>query len=177
MAEAAAVFTYGFSNRTWEETLSILSAWKIERLVDIRTLPGSRRFPWFNREELETALPAAGIEYVYLPELGGFRKGPVWPENAGWRNASFRRYADYMQTSEFAAGLEELIALFKDRRTVYVCTEAVYWRCHRALVSDALLVRGYRVEHIMSATTGHPHALTKLARVDGTKITYPAESP
>lgn len=174
--DTADVFTYGFSNRTWEETVEILQAWKIERLVDIRTLPGSKKFPHFNIEHLQEALPADGIEYVYLKALGGFRRtSDRGDENAGWRNASFRNYADYMQTAEFSAALEELIRLFGEKRTVYCCTEAVYWRCHRALVSDALLVRGFQPGHIFTATKCELHKITKFAHVDGLIVTYPPE--
>ncbi len=169
------VFTLGFSNRSWEETVRILRSYAIERLIDIRTLPGSRHAPQFNRENLVHALPQAGLEYIHLKQLGGFRKSNSDdPLNAGWRNPSFRAYADYMQTAEFAAALEELIRLFKERRSVYVCTEAVFWRCHRSLVSDALSVHGYRPGHIFSATKCEPHRITPFARVDGVRITYPA---
>ncbi len=170
------VLTLGFSNRSWEETVGILRSFGIERLADIRTLPGSRYAPQFNQENLQGALPGAGIEYIHLKKLGGLRKpNKNDSTNAGWKNASFRAYADYMQTPDFEAALEELIRLFRQRRTVYVCTEAVFWRCHRSLVSDALLVRGYCPGHIFSATKCEPHRMTSFARVEGTRVTYPAE--
>ena len=168
------VLTLGFSNRDWEETLAILRATQVQLLADVRTAPGSRKFPWFNQDHLQTALPEEGIDYVYMPQLGGFRKGSVSELNAGWRNASFRRYADYMQTAEFREGIDQLIETMGGKRTIYVCTEAVFWRCHRALISDALLVRGYKVGHVFSATKVEPHRLTPFAKVEGLQITYPA---
>ncbi len=168
------VFTIGFSNRSWEETLDILRKFDIRRLVDIRTLPGSRHTPQFNQEHLAAALPQSGIEYVHMKSLGGLRKVKKdQTTNSGWRNDSFRAYADYMQTVDFERAIEELIRLFREMRTVYACTEAVFWRCHRALVSDALLVRGHRPGHIFSATECKPHRLTPFARVEGQRITYP----
>jgi uncharacterized protein (DUF488 family) len=168
-------FTMGFSNRTWEATVVILQGFGIERLVDIRTLPGSRRTPQFNLENLQDKLPEAGIEYVHMKSLGGLRK-PMKDSslNAAWRNHSFRGYADYMQSPAFEESLKTLISLIKEKRTVYVCTEAVFWRCHRQLVSDALHIRGYRIGHILGTGKVQAHSLTPFARVDGNHITYPA---
>src|SRR5262249_881856 len=148
--------------RTWEETLTILNAFGIQRLVDIRTLPGSKHTPQFNLEHMREALPEAGIEYVHLKSLGGLRK-PAKDSmlNASWKNSGFRGYADYMQTDDFEAALRILIALSKEKTTVYCCTEAVFWRCHRQLVSDALLVRGFHIGHIFSASKVEEHKLTK----------------
>ena len=167
------VWTLGFSNRTWEDTEDILHTFGIEVLADVRTAPGSRRYPQFNKASLEEALPKIGMEYVPMPILGGFRKGPLTELNAGWRNASFRHYADYMQTPEFDQGIEELVERLQRNRTVYVCTEAVFWRCHRALISDALEARGVRVGHIFSATKAERHRITPFAQVEGLRITYP----
>jgi uncharacterized protein (DUF488 family) len=169
------VHTMGFSNRTWDDTLEILRAFEIRRLVDIRTLPGSRHTPQFNLEHLKTALPAAAIEYFHMKTLGGLRK-PLKNSstNAGWRNDSFRGYADYMQTQEFEVALNELIRLFLEKPTVYVCTEAVFWRCHRQLVSDALVIRGYHVGHIFSASKVEAHKLTQFLKAQGTAVTYPS---
>jgi uncharacterized protein (DUF488 family) len=168
------VYTMGFSNRTWDETLEIFSAQKIQRVVDIRTLPGSKHTPQFNLEHLQTELPKAGIEYLHLKSLGGLRKARKDSTlNAAWRNDGFRGYADYMQTPEFDSAIGELIRLFKEKTTVYCCTEAVFWRCHRQLVSDALLARGYRVGHIFNATKVENHTLTKFVKVEGTRLTYP----
>src|SRR3989442_9258354 len=169
------VYTMGFSNRTWVETIEILSAYKILRLVDIRTLPGSKHTPQFNLEHLQAALPEAGIEYVHLKSLGGLRKARKDSTvNAAWRNDTFRGYADYMQTPEFEQAIGELVRLLKEKTTVYCCTEAVFWRCHRQLVSDALLARGYRVGHIFNATKVDEHSLRKFVKAVGTTLTYPA---
>jgi uncharacterized protein (DUF488 family) len=167
-------YTMGFSNRTWDDTVQILHAFQIRRLVDIRTLPGSKHTPQFNLEAMQQELPRAGIEYIHMKSLGGLRK-PLKEstQNAAWRNSGFRGYADYMQTPQFELALEELIALLKEKRTVYCCTEAVFWRCHRQLVSDALLVRGYRVGHIFSAAKAEEHQLTEFVKVDGLRLTYP----
>ena len=165
----------GFSNRTWEQTIQALHAFEVQRLVDIRTLPGSKHTPQFNLEHLKDALPRAGIEYIHMKSLGGLRK-PVKDAtiNSAWQNSGFRGYADYMQTSEFEAAINELIRLLKEKTTVYCCTEAVFWRCHRQLVSDALLVRGYRVGHIFSPSKVEEHHLTKFVKADGTRLTYPS---
>src|SRR5262245_57571376 len=137
------VYTMGFSTRTWDETVEILNGFSILRLIDIRTLPGSKRTPQFNLEHLKVALPKAGIEYIHLKSLGGLRKARRdSTTNKAWRNETFRGYADYMQTQEFEDALTTLEDLISEKTSVYVCTEAVFWRCHRQLVSDALLVRG-----------------------------------
>jgi uncharacterized protein (DUF488 family) len=169
------VYTMGFSNRTWDETVEILATFKINRVIDIRTLPGSKHTPQFNLEHLQEALPDEGIDYVHLKSLGGLRKPRKDSTlNSAWRNDGFRGYADYMQTPEFESALGELIGLFKEKTTVYCCTEAVFWRCHRQLVSDALLVRGYSVGHIFSAGKVENHTLTKFVKADGTRLTYPS---
>jgi len=175
MDQSFDVFTMGFSNRTWDETIRILQIHEIRRLVDIRTLPGSRRTPQFNLENLQQSLPEHGIDYVHMKSLGGLRK-PLKDStlNAAWRNDGFRGYADYMQSSGFEESLQTLIKLMKEQRTVYVCTEAVFWRCHRQLVSDALLIRGYQVGHILGVNEAQPHKLTPHARVEGERLTYPA---
>ncbi|HYR91962.1 MAG TPA: DUF488 domain-containing protein [Terriglobia bacterium] len=168
------VYTMGFSNRSWDDTLAILQAFEIKQLVDIRTLPGSKHTPQFNLEHLQEALPRAGIEYVHIKNLGGLRK-PLKDStaNAAWRNDSFRGYADYMQTPQFETALNQLIRLLSEKTTVYCCTEAVFWRCHRQLVSDALLVRGYHVGHIFSASKVEEHQLTNFVKAHGTTVTYP----
>lgn len=175
MDHAFDVFTMGFSNRTWEDTVTILANHHTQRLVDIRTLPGSRRTPQFNLENLQQKLPEAGVEYLHLKSLGGLRK-PIKDStlNAGWRNDGFRAYADYMQSPEFERALETLVGLLTEKRTVYACTEAVFWRCHRQLVSDALHIRGFRVGHIMGPAKVQAHQLTPFARVDNLRVTYPA---
>jgi uncharacterized protein (DUF488 family) len=168
-------YTMGFSNRSWEETLEILNVFKLGRLVDIRTLPGSKHTPQFNLEHLQKELPKSGIEYVHMKNLGGLRK-PLKDStvNSAWQNSGFRGYADYMQTPGFAGALDELVRLIKEKPTVYCCTEAVFWRCHRQLVSDALLVRGYHIGHVFSATKVEEHKLTKFLKAEGTRVTYPS---
>ena len=168
-----AVFTVGHSTLPIERFIAVLAAFRIERLADVRTVPRSRRNPQFNADALAASLPAAGIEYVPLGELGGLRKPRADSPNAGWRNESFRGYADYMQTEPFGAGLERLIELSRERRTAIMCAEAVPWRCHRSLVADALAVRGIPVIEILGETSYRDHALTPFARVAGTRVTYP----
>jgi len=168
-------YTMGFSNRTWDQTLEILQAFRIERLIDIRTLPGSKHTPQFNLEHLQQALPIEGVEYIHLKGLGGLRKPRKdLTLNAAWENSGFRGYADYMQTPEFEEALNQLIAFLKEKTTVYCCTESVFWRCHRQLVSDALLVRGYQTGHIFSASKVEAHKLTKFVKAEGVRVTYPS---
>ena len=169
------VYSMGFSNRTWDDTIAILRKFEIHRLVDIRTLPGSKHTPQFNQGHLQQALPQAGIQYVHMRNLGGLRK-PVKNSatNAAWRNDSFRGYADYMQSPQFESALNELIGLLSETTTVYACTEAVFWRCHRQLVSDALTVRGYSVGHIFSVAKVEQHKLTEFLKAQGTTVTYPS---
>jgi uncharacterized protein (DUF488 family) len=143
----------------------------------VRTAPGSRRHPQFMGGALAQSLPAVGIDYVHLKELGGFRKPRPDSPNGAWRNQSFRGYADYMQTPEFEATLDRLIKLASERRTAVMCSEAVPWRCHRSLIADALTVRGIPVEHVMSERAANPHRLTRFAHVDGERITYPPPAP
>jgi uncharacterized protein (DUF488 family) len=144
-------------------------------VVDVRTVPRSRHNPQFNKTSLPNSLKKAGLGYVHLPGLGGLRHTQRDSVNIGWRNASFRGYADYMQTPEFEQSLEDLIQLANQERIVLMCAEAVPWRCHRSLIGDALLIRGIRTEDIMSATRCQVHTLTPFALVLGTTITYPAE--
>jgi uncharacterized protein (DUF488 family) len=170
-----AVLTIGHSTRTLEEFIGLLQAHGATRVVDVRTVPRSWHNPQFNQASLPRALEKAGLGYVHLPGLGGLRHAQRDSLNVGWRNASFRGYADYMQTPEFEQSLEELIRLAKQERIAVMCAEAVPWRCHRSLIADALLVRGIRTEDIMSPTRRQVHTLTPFAKVRGTTITYPAE--
>jgi uncharacterized protein (DUF488 family) len=169
------ILTIGHSTHTLEEFVVILKAHDVAQLVDVRTIPKSRRVPQFNAESLVEKLPAQAIDYVHVKALGGLRHAQKDPVNTGWRNASFRGYADYMGTREFQQGLDRLLELARARRTAIMCAEAVPWRCHRSLIGDALLVRGVKVEDIMNAKTRREHELTPFARVDGLTITYPAE--
>lgn len=173
-SRALTILTIGHSDRTWKEFLAILRAHGVKRVVDVRSIPRSRHNPQFDQKTLRKKLRAAKIGYVHLRKLGGLRHSRRDSKNMGWRNTSFRGYADYMQTSDFDAGLQRLIKLARQKRTAIMCAEAVPWRCHRSLIGDALVVRGIRVEDIMSATTLRPHKLTSFARVRKNVITYPA---
>jgi uncharacterized protein (DUF488 family) len=169
-------FTIGHSNRSFEELLSMLQAHGVKRVVDVRTVPGSRRNPQFMKAALASELGKHDIAYSHLPTLGGFRKPRADSPNTAWRNESFRGYADYMGTPEFETALSDLIALGGDVPTTVLCSEAVPWRCHRSLIADALTLRGYPVEHIMSETQSRPHTLTPFARVEGERVIYPLPS-
>jgi uncharacterized protein (DUF488 family) len=173
-AVVRAVFTVGHSTRTLEAFIELLRAHGVTRLLDVRTVPRSRVNPQFNRETLPGALRGAGIAYDHLPDLGGLRHPWDDSPNLAWRNASFRGFADYMQTPEFAAGLETVIELARREQVALMCSEAVPWRCHRSLIADALTVRGVQVEHILRVTRRQVHALTPWARVEGERLTYPA---
>jgi uncharacterized protein (DUF488 family) len=170
----ARVLAIGHSTRPVEELVELLRGAEVAILADVRTIPRSRANPQFEGPALARALERAGIRYVHLPALGGLRrarKGSL--ENAAWRNASFRGYADYMQTPEFEEGLCQLRSLAREGPVCVMCAEAVPWRCHRSLVADALLARGVLVEHITGRARTRPHRLTPFARLEGRKITYP----
>jgi len=174
VTESTQIYSVGHSTRSEADFLALLRSFQIVQLADIRTLPGSNRHPQFNSQNLEAVLPKLGIGYAHLPKLGGLRRGlgPHSP-NRGWRNANFRGYADHMLTAEFEEGLAELLGL--PRPLAMMCAEAVPWRCHRSLVADALLVRGIVVSHIIGVSRASPHQLTSFAKVDGARLTYPAE--
>lgn len=174
MTDGPTIYTIGHSTRPIEEFIGLLKAHGVEQLVDVRTIPKSRRNPQYADEALADTLPKAGIGYSWMKSLGGLRRPHKDSLNDAWRNDSFRGYADHMQTDEFQLALEELIDVGSSTRTVIMCSEAVPWRCHRSLIGDALLVRGVRVLDIMSETKAQPHKLTSFASVDGTTITYPA---
>lgn len=169
------VYTIGHSTRTLDEFISLLRAHAVNQVVDVRTIPRSRHNPQFNFETIPSSLSRAGLKYVHMPGLGGLRHAKPDSLNTGWRNASFRGYADYMQTPEFEENLEKLVELAKDDRVAIMCAEAVPWRCHRSLIGDALTVRGIRTEDIMSTTQCRLHTLTPFAQAQGTTVTYPAE--
>ena len=173
---ALVIFTIGHSTRPVAELIRLLRAHGVRRLVDVRTMPRSRHNPQFNRERLSRALHGARIHYRHMPGLGGLRRPKPDSTNAGWRNTSFRGYADYMQTESFADNLQRLIELARREPTVLMCAEAVPWRCHRSLIADALVVQGIEVREIVSGTRAKSHTLTPWARVVGTLVTYPAAS-
>jgi uncharacterized protein (DUF488 family) len=177
--EKSVVLTVGHSTRTWKDFLRLLLAQRVQRVVDVRSIPCSRHNPQFNQETLPARLRAAGIAYVHLRKLGGLRRARPDSPNEGWRNVSFRGFADYMQTPEFAAGLKRLMKLALQKRSAIMCAEAVPWRCHRSLIADALVVRGIPVEDIMTSTRSRIHTPTPFAcvrkdSVQGRRITYPA---
>jgi uncharacterized protein (DUF488 family) len=167
------VCTIGHSNRTIEEFIGLLKQNGVACVLDIRTVPKSRHNPQFGQDILPDSLSAAGIGYRHLAGLGGLRRPHKDSPNAGWRNTSFRGYADYMQTDEFAQNVDAVAALARTTRCALMCAEAVPWRCHRSLVADALLLRDIPVEHIIGPQKRRPHTLTPFARVDGGRITYP----
>ncbi len=170
------IYTVGHSTRPIDALVEMLRAHGVARLVDVRSLPRSRRNPQFNRDAMPAPLAAAGIGYVHMPGLGGLRKPRPDSINTAWRNDGFRGYADYMQTPEFETNVEALLEQARREPIAYMCAEAVPWRCHRSLLSDALVARGIEVRHITSPTRAEPHTLTAFARVDGTRVTYPRSS-
>jgi len=171
--EPVVVLTVGHSNRPLDAFLNVLIAHRVELVCDVRTVPRSRHNPQSDRDELPASLKAAGISYAHLSGLGGLRRPRKDSTNLGWRNSSFRGYADYMQTEEFERNLEALLELARRRRTAVMCAEAVPWRCHRSLISDALVVRGVRVEHLLGAGRSQEHELTAWARIEGERVSYP----
>ena len=167
------VLTIGHSTRPIDEFIRLLTAHGVDRVVDIRTIPRSRQNPQFNRETLSRVLRRASIRYTHMSGLGGFRHPRRDSVNGGWRNASFRGYADYMQTATFRKSLDRCIDLARHGQVALMCAEAVPWRCHRSLVADALLVRGLAVSEITSRIRTRPHSVTPWAAVHGIEITYP----
>ena len=167
------IWTIGHSTHPIDEFIALLQAHGIRQLIDVRTVPRSRHNPQFNKENLPKSLHAAGIGYRHFPALGGLRHARADSINTGWRNASFRGYADYMQTPQFTQALEKLIESAKESPTVIMCAEAVPWRCHRSLIGDALTARSIQVLDIMNACDARPHALTTFAKVDGVQVSYP----
>ncbi len=177
MSGRKVIYTIGHSTRSLEEFILLLRANGIELLADVRTVPKSRSNPQFNRETLPQSLGEAGIEYAFFHELGGWRRSRLEESpNTGWRSPGFRNYADYMLTEKFQAAVEGLITTIALCRTTIMCAEALPWRCHRNLISDALTVRGFRVMHIIGKTTVNEHSLTSWAVVSGTSLTYPPQA-
>ena len=165
------IATVGHSNHPIEKFLEILSAHRVERVLDVRRFPASRKWPHFNADSLGRGLLAAGIDYVGVPELGGRRKPNPDSPHVAWRVDAFRGYADFMDTPEFASGLERLFGLAQERRSALMCAEALPWRCHRSLIADALLARGWEVREIVGGNV-RPRRLTPFARVEGTRVVY-----
>ncbi|HEY8661730.1 MAG TPA: DUF488 domain-containing protein [Hanamia sp.] len=169
------IWTIGHSTRPFEEFVEMLCSFHIELVADIRSFPGSRKFPQYNKEVLEISLPQNDIEYVNLKSLGGRRKVKPDSKNTEWRNAAFRGYADYMETDSFKKGITELESIALKQRTAYMCSEAVWWRCHRSMVSDYLKVRGWKVMHIMGIDKDEEHPYTAPARIINGALSYEKE--
>lgn len=169
------IYTIGHSTHSFNDFLAMLQSFGIKTLVDIRSLPGSRKFPQFDKENLEISLQQNGITYIYLKELGGRRKVNKNSKNNRWRNASFRAYADYMETDEFAQGVKILESIALESSTAYMCAEAVWWRCHRSMVSDYLKAKGWTILHIMGANKTEEHPYTSPAIVIGSQVFYSDE--
>lgn len=170
------MLTVGHSNRPIDEFLRLLKAHGVKRLVDVRTVPRSRHNPQFNRDSLPGSLAAEGIAYEHMPGLGGLRHAKKDSLNTGWKNLSFRGYADYMQTEEFGRNLDALIESDRAGGVAIMCAESVPWRCHRSLIADALSMHGIPVSHIMTETHANPHKIHNFARMEGGRIMYPADA-
>lgn len=168
------IWTIGHSTRSFDEFLALLSPFGIQAIADVRRHPGSRRQPWFAREALQASLIARGLEYHWIPALGGRRRPRADSPNTAWRNTSFRGYADHIATPEFAAGLVELLAVAERIHTAIMCAEVLWWRCHRALIADVLTVRGFEVVHILDAKHAVQHPLTSAASVIEGRLSYAA---
>jgi uncharacterized protein (DUF488 family) len=167
------VHTIGHGNRSFDELVEALRAHGIAQLVDVRSFPGSRRNPQFGREQLQRTVPAAGIAYSWMKDLGGRRTARRDSPNTGWRVEGFRAYADYMETPQFSAALDELIRTARATPTAYMCAERLWWQCHRRLLSDAMTVRGLDVLHILDAHKADPHKVTDFLRVENGRLLYP----
>jgi len=169
------LFTIGHSTRTISQFIELLKAHGVEKVVDVRTIPKSRHNPQFNQDCLRLFLKSSGIAYKHMAHLGGLRRAKKGSANLGWRNASFRGFADYMATAEFAAGLESLKNIAKKKKVAIMCAEAVPWRCHRSLIADALTKEGWLVFHIQSKKTAHKHKLTPFLKIKNGKLIYPSD--
>jgi len=167
------IFTIGHGTRTLEAFIRVLRSFDVNLVADVRTIPRSRHNPQYNMDTLPGSLAESGIDYFHASALGGLRKVRRDSPNTGWRNASFRGFADYMQTPQFEAGLSDLLARTGDWRTVLMCAETLPWRCHRSLIADALLLKGITALHIFAKGSAKPHTMTSWAKVEGGRITYP----
>ncbi len=166
------IWTVGHSTRPIEELIEALRSFEIKMLADVRSFPGSRRYPQFNKEQMRLWLADAGIEYQHFPELGGRRRAGSDSQNLAWRNESFRSYADYMETKGFQDGIWRLLEIARVSRTAVMCSEAVWWRCHRSLISDYLKAKGIEVNHIMGAGKSELHPFTSAARIVNGELSY-----
>jgi uncharacterized protein (DUF488 family) len=166
------IWTVGHSTLLREQFLNVLASFDIQLLVDVRSFPGSRRYPHFNRDNLRDSLSAAGVVYLHMPELGGRRKTRPDSQNVAWRNESFRGYADYMETAAFREGIEHLMKLASEQRTAVMCAEAVWWRCHRSLIADYLKTAGVAVIHILAEGKSQEHPYTSAAQIVKGKLSY-----
>ena len=172
MKELKLIYTIGHSTHSEEEFLSLLHSFRIDLLADVRSLPGSRRFPHFNKEVIEKSLKDHGILYEHLPQLGGRRKVKKDSTNTAWRNASFRGYADYMESEEYKKAITTLEGLAIKKRTAIMCAEAVWWRCHRSLIADDLKLRGWQVMHILGEEKSEVHPYTSPAKIIQGELNY-----
>jgi len=166
------IWTIGHSTRSFQKLIEMLDSFEIKTVCDIRSFPGSGKFPQFNKESLQITLPENNIEYFHLKKLGGRRKANRDSKNTTWRQIAFRSYADYMETTEFKEGIKELEEFAMKKRTAYMCSEAVWWRCHRSMVSDYLKVYGWKVMHIMAVGKAEEHPFTGPARIENGELTY-----
>jgi uncharacterized protein (DUF488 family) len=176
MKKIKSIWTIGHSTHPFEEFVAMLHSFKIEMIADIRNFPGSRKFPYFNKEALEISLPQNNISYLHLKELGGRRKAKPGSKNTAWRHPAFRGYADYMETDEFKNGIHELEKVALKQRTAYMCSEAVWWRCHRSMVSDYLKAKSWNVMHIMAIGKENEHPYTSPAKIVNGELSYGMES-
>jgi len=166
------LWTIGHSTRSIDEFIEALKFFEIQTLADVRSFPGSRRYPQFNKENLRASLAEAGIGYIHLPELGGRRRAKADSLNMAWQSKTFRGYADYMETEAFQKGIARLLEAARERRTAIMCAEAVWWRCHRSLISDYLKANGVEVIHIMATGKSEPHPFTSVASIVDGKLSY-----
>ncbi|QCX53994.1 DUF488 family protein [Elizabethkingia sp. JS20170427COW] len=172
MQKYSTIYTIGHSTHTMEEFLTLLQQYDIEVVLDVRSLPGSRKFTWFNREHLEKILPEHKIEYLWCSGLGGRRKFHKDSHNNRWRHSSFRAYADYMETEEFAESIDKCMKLALDKRVAIMCAEALWWRCHRSMISDYLKLKLWKVLHILTKTKIEEHHYTQPAVVRNGQLSY-----
>src|SRR5258708_17823525 len=166
------IWTFGHSTRSIEDFIGALRSFEIKILADVRSYPGSKRYPQFNKENLQTSLTQVGVDYEHFPELGGRRRAKPDSPNMTWRNESFRGYADYIETESFRDGTRRLLEIARVSKTAIVCSEAVWWRCHRSLISDYLKAKGVEVNHIMKNGKSEPHSFTSAARIVNGELSY-----